>query len=188
MPGNRSSIEIQRSSGLKGFHLQRFLLVFEQVCLTMAYAHSRGVIHRDLKPANIMLGTFGEVQVMDWGLAKIMTREESDKVPPSSGIVADDGGTLSDSRQDHDSGRVRQGSSVVRYDAGLAFVIDGRLRANAGRKRGWHAGLLQCSRVVFAFVAQRIEAGRNNHGRRQPSQGFCLERISVGVRDIPRTV
>ena len=48
----------------------RFLSIFTQVCQTIAYAHSQQVIHRDLKPANIMIGAFGEVQVLDWGLAK----------------------------------------------------------------------------------------------------------------------
>ncbi len=57
--------------------LPRFLSIFEQVCQTLAYAHARGVIHRDLKPANIMVGHFGEVQVMDWGMAKVLGRVET---------------------------------------------------------------------------------------------------------------
>ena len=52
----------------------KLLAIFESVCQTMAYAHSKGVLHRDLKPANVMVGAFGEVQVVDWGLAKVLRR------------------------------------------------------------------------------------------------------------------
>ena len=54
------------------FGLRRLLDVFLQVCHAIEYAHARGVVHRDLKPANIMVGDFGEVLVMDWGIAKLM--------------------------------------------------------------------------------------------------------------------
>jgi serine/threonine protein kinase/formylglycine-generating enzyme required for sulfatase activity len=54
----------------------RVLGVLLRVCEAMSYAHSKGVIHRDLKPENVMVGEFGEVYVMDWGLARIMGRED----------------------------------------------------------------------------------------------------------------
>src|SRR5262249_20399882 len=65
--------------------LPRFLGIFVQVCQTLAYAHSRGVLHRDVKPGNVMVGAFGEVQVMDWGLAKQLAPNPSPQPPPRSG-------------------------------------------------------------------------------------------------------
>jgi serine/threonine-protein kinase len=54
------------------------LRIFLRICDAVAFAHARGVLHRDLKPANIMIGPFGEVLVMDWGLAKILRSEAPD--------------------------------------------------------------------------------------------------------------
>jgi|GEM_PF-1817272 len=66
---------------VRGFGRVRLLTIFVSVCRAIAYAHSRGIIHRDLKPDNIMLGAFGEVTVMDWGLAKPIDAVEPEGSP-----------------------------------------------------------------------------------------------------------
>lgn len=60
---------------LRDYPLTKLLDIFIRICESISFAHNRGVIHRDLKPANIMVGKFGEVQVMDWGVAKVIGRE-----------------------------------------------------------------------------------------------------------------
>jgi serine/threonine protein kinase len=77
----------ERRAGGRG----ELLRVFERICETVAFAHAHGVIHRDLKPENVMVGSFGEVLVLDWGLAKVRA------TPLATGSAAPDapaGGTV----------------------------------------------------------------------------------------------
>jgi serine/threonine-protein kinase len=80
----------------EGWNLTRALNVLLRVCEAMAYAHSKGVVHRDLKPANVMVGQFGEVYVMDWGLARVRgasdrhdVRVRREPLAPSAPIATD---------------------------------------------------------------------------------------------------
>jgi len=61
-----------------GFPLQRVLRAFGDACLAVELAHVRGIVHRDLKPDNLMLGDFGEVYVLDWGVAKVVGEEDGE--------------------------------------------------------------------------------------------------------------
>jgi eukaryotic-like serine/threonine-protein kinase len=60
------------------------LRIFLRICDAVAFAHAHGVLHRDLKPGNVMLGPFGEVLVMDWGISKLMTANHSEPTIPDS--------------------------------------------------------------------------------------------------------
>jgi serine/threonine protein kinase len=52
--------------------------IFLRICDAVSFAHAQGIVHRDLKPANVMLGRFGEVLVMDWGVAKVLAADRTD--------------------------------------------------------------------------------------------------------------
>ncbi|MBM4030752.1 MAG: hypothetical protein FJ291_03100 [Planctomycetes bacterium] len=75
----------QDACATKEISLGDLLQMFLKVCDGVAFAHSRGVIHRDLKPANIMVGDYGEVLVMDWGLARILRPDDRRQMTDDSG-------------------------------------------------------------------------------------------------------
>ncbi len=79
------------------------LQIFDRICGAVAFAHDRGVIHRDLKPRNIMIGDYGEVLVVDWGLAKIMGHSDVVSLRSQAGVSA----SASD-----DSERTKLGNAV----------------------------------------------------------------------------
>ncbi|WP_238537848.1 protein kinase domain-containing protein [Zavarzinella formosa] len=112
----------------------RFLLIFEQICQTVAFAHSRGVLHRDLKPANVMVGAFGEVQVMDWGLGKVLSAGGREDLSRSSLSVE----------------TLRTGDSDLRTQHGQVF---GTYAFMPPEQANGHADLIGPPSDVFALGA-----------------------------------
>ena len=108
------------------------LRVFQRVCDAVAFAHAHGVIHRDLKPENVMVGPFGEVLVMDWGIARLVDSAADDPSarPPgsrgtSAGTVM---GTLSYMAPEQAAGAAAVGPAADVYALGgiLYFLLTGR--------------------------------------------------------------
>jgi eukaryotic-like serine/threonine-protein kinase len=86
----------KRDAGQRELELRRLLGRFVEVCNAVAYAHNLGIVHRDIKPENVMLGPFGEVLVVDWGIAKRLGEADltADTTPIGSSQLHENGLTL----------------------------------------------------------------------------------------------
>jgi serine/threonine-protein kinase len=141
--------------------LPRFLKIFEQICQTLAYAHSKGVIHRDLKPLNVMVGAFGEVQVMDWGLAKVLgggvrtVRTEAPEARSASGSVLGTPAYMAPEQACGDVEGLDTRCDVFGLGAILCEVLTG---APAYRGQGMSELLRQAARGDTADAFARLDA------------------------------
>ncbi len=108
-----SSLRELDESASKLFTRRRLLTAFSNVCMAIHFAHTRGVLHRDLKPSNVMLGDFGEVYVLDWGLARVIGEAEREVRPETI--------------DDEETMRAR-----ISGTSGSGFTVDGAILGTPG--------------------------------------------------------
>jgi serine/threonine-protein kinase len=142
-----------------GQDLPRWLAVFQRVCQALAYAHDCRVVHRDLKPANVMVGAFDEVQVMDWGLAKVLTGGAAGKEPAKG----------------HDIHTVRTGAPEMASQAGAllgtpAYMAPEQARGEVDRVDA------RCDVFGLGAILCEILTGRPPYG------GATLEEVARQAR------
>jgi serine/threonine protein kinase len=168
------------------------LRIFERICEPVAFAHAQGFIHRDLKPENVMVGAFGEVMVMDWGVAKTVGSRESgvgshsrqsessvavdsrgreSESAAATGPRTDDGtvigtvGFMAPEQARGDVGEVDLRADVYGLGAILCLLLSGRVP-----DAGPHAGvrLTGVPRPLAAICARALEADRSKRYQSVP--------------------
>ena len=103
---------------------------FQAVCDAVAFAHAHGVIHRDLKPQNIMIGSFGEVLVLDWGVAKILATDATDE----DGLIIGTRDYMSPEQARGETTQLDQRADVYSLGAVLQFLLKDQPKAGKPAK------------------------------------------------------
>jgi serine/threonine protein kinase len=156
----------------------RFLAVFEQIAQAVGYAHAHRVIHRDLKPANVMVGSFGEVQVMDWGLAKVL-----DETQPVDETEHEDK-LATEIRSLREGAEMTQAGSLLGTPAFMPpEQAIGAVDQIAERSDVFGLGAILCVILTGAppFVSENVESTRRLAARGKLEDAFArLDRSGAG--------
>jgi serine/threonine protein kinase/formylglycine-generating enzyme required for sulfatase activity len=186
-----------KAAGTRSLELRTLLGRFLDVCDTIAYAHSRGVLHRDLKPANIMLGPYGETLVLDWGLAKAVGRrlDPSDPAPAENTLVPESGSDIQQTgagaqvgipaymAPEQAAGRndeVGPASDVYSLGATLYALLTGQPpivdQDRSALFRKLQAGEFPRPRAIRSWIDPALEAVCLKAMARQPNQRYASPR------------
>jgi eukaryotic-like serine/threonine-protein kinase len=152
----------------RGVSVPERLRIIERLCDAMAFAHARGVIHRDLKPENVMIGAFGEVLVLDWGVAKIRGGHQSAAAGTLGSIGTQHGdvlGTPGYMAPEQAAGDVEidERADVYAIGAILTFLVP------------------DASRAVKAIAARACEADRLRRYTSVAALAADVKRYAVGL-------
>ena len=172
---------------------QNLLRAFLTVCRTVDYAHSKDIVHRDIKPVNVLIGDYGEVFVVDWGIAKRLTarvgavgdNEAANQTPVGAQTVGQLGtpGYMSP-EQAKDSANAGKPSDVYCLGATLYHVLTGQAPTGHGQDGFAPPGSVEAT-VPKALEAVCLKALRRDPNDRYHSAGALALEIERWLADEP---